>query len=132
MSEEIERLQKEFDAARADTRKRQEALEKAKWEAERQRREKFKDLASFAHETFCPYNHTDGCSWGYEESAKDPWSCDAHVRWLTHVDRLINGSYGTPPVVTEAGFRETVKAISALRTTTPQAMHLLRNGRMTP
>ncbi|MCF3932885.1 hypothetical protein L1787_05585 [Acuticoccus sp. M5D2P5] len=67
------------------------ARKTAEWRERDQRVEALKPLAERAHKLLCQWNHTDGCSWGYEESAKDPWSCDAHARWLERFDRLIQG-----------------------------------------
>ncbi len=45
-------------------------------------------LAELLHERFCRYNHTDGCSWGYEcgsshPARHDPWEFGfAHKEWL--------------------------------------------------
>lgn len=44
--------------------------------------DKAQALALLLHEFNCHYDHTDGCSWLYEERERDPWLGDAHKKWL--------------------------------------------------
>jgi len=55
--------------------------------------EAIKDIAHLLHERYCSWNHTDGCSWGYEGS---DWSGRAHKEWLEEAREL------TPIIVRHA------------------------------
>lgn len=85
--------------------KREKALQEQ--EAETERLRVLRPVAIAAHRVFCPFNHTDACSWGYEytdqfgtESIENPFfentvppegsavTQGAHVRWLLKVDRI--------------------------------------------
>ena len=48
--------------------------------------EDIKKLATKLHDALCTYNHTDGCSWGYEypKTAGDEeyWFRSEHSRWV--------------------------------------------------
>lgn len=47
-------------------------------------------LAERAHGLFCKWNHTDGCSWGYEQTGEDSaWSGSAHQEWLKKIKTLV-------------------------------------------
>lgn len=62
--------------------------------------EKSKHLAFLLHEFNCYYNHTDGCSWGYEEDRSDPWLGDAHKRWLRIACKFVGCQF--PPYIEKA------------------------------
>lgn len=73
--------------------------------------EKSKHLAFLLHEFNCYYNHTDGCSWGYEEDRPDPWLGDAHKRWL----RIACEYVGCPfPAYIEKAERDEIELMSKL------------------
>jgi hypothetical protein len=44
-------------------------------------------IAEWLHKEFCCWNHTDGCSWLYEE---DDWNGWAHKKYLEKARRLLN------------------------------------------
>jgi hypothetical protein len=47
-------------------------------------------LAITLHSMLCHANHTDGCSWGYEESGdKTEWNGYAHKRYLEKSRRVL-------------------------------------------
>jgi hypothetical protein len=42
-----------------------------------------REIAGLFHSMMCPYNHTDGCGWGYEEdTGGDRWRLSSHAEWL--------------------------------------------------
>ncbi len=41
-----------------------------------------KRIATHLHDAECTYNHTDGCSWLYEDRAQEVWFSDTHQRWV--------------------------------------------------
>lgn len=52
-----------------------------------------RELVTNAHKCFCPYNHTDGCSWSYEgsdETSDTTWQGWAHNRWMEHYEHLLS------------------------------------------
>lgn len=69
----LDEERKLLEAQRADQQKalrltqaRLEAIARAEADA---KLEPLKGLAKRAHDLLCPYNHTDGCSWRYEEGS---------------------------------------------------------------
>ncbi len=67
-------------------------------------------LAERLHETFCTWNHVDGCSWSYEN-----WQGDTHKRYLKGAETLMKGWDKTHPV-TDPHFVE--KAIALIKAAT--------------
>lgn len=67
-------------------------------EERKRRQEPYRNLAEKAHDLLCPYNHTDGCGWGYE---KDSWGGHAHRRWLDSIEALLSGEETFRPVKEE-------------------------------
>ena len=105
---EVAELQKVLAAEERD--------EKAK------RQEKYRELAVLAHRLLCQYNHTDGCGWGYEESAEDPWGGYAHARWLDKVEDIITGSGKRGVGVTEDEFRAVLEGLDTLKQENPKML----------
>ncbi|WP_421578624.1 hypothetical protein [Shinella sp. M31] len=124
----IEELEREVRARSDEMRKATEALEDAKAAEAAERMEPLKALAERAHSCLCQWNHTDGCSWGYEEGAKDPWACDAHTRWLRHYDKIINGDRYSKPKATLEEVETILHAVEAIKPKVKTAISLLRNG----
>lgn len=86
--------------ARDAARKAEKAVEQARRQADLDNRRALRPLAERAHDVFCRWNHTDGCSWGYEcdgyrgygnpkPTADEVWSCDTHARWLDRVSEAV-------------------------------------------
>ena len=92
--------------------------------------EPLKALARRAHDLLCPYNHTDGCSWGYEEGATSEWQGQAHNRWLTKIDRLVAGSAYDKPTATVEEITLVLDAVEGLKPKVRTALDLLRRGLM--
>lgn len=56
----------------------------------KKRQMEYRPLAIKAHDLFCTYNHTDGCSWEYEIiGGEHMWSSDSHVRWLNKLEEAV-------------------------------------------
>lgn len=124
----LRRQAAEADKAARDARKK---LEAAEFEAAQARMAPLRALVKRAHDCLCGWNHTDGCAWGYEEDAKDPWACSAHARWLGHYDQIINGDGNRRP---EASFEQVERIIASMEVLKKEvgpALHLLRRG-LTP
>ena len=47
------------------------------------------DLAEKIHSALCPYNHTDGCGWMYEESHDNKWERWAHAKYLGNLEAIL-------------------------------------------
>lgn len=124
----IEELERELRKRQDEARKVAETLEAAKAAAAAERMEPLKALVERAHGCLCQWNHTDGCSWGYEQSAKDPWNCQAHSRWLRHYDKLINGDSYSKPQATLEEVAEIIGAVEAIKPKVKTAISLLRHG----
>lgn len=47
-------------------------------------------LAILLHDHFCEFNHTDGCSWGYEcKGGYHEWESPRHKSWLIRAREVI-------------------------------------------
>lgn len=104
--------------------KRLEAMKRAEADA---KLGPLKDTAARAHDLLCPYNHTDGCSWGYEGGS---WQSDAHARWLRKIDLLVNGNSYDKPKATLAEINTVLDAVQDLKPKVGTALELLRRGLM--
>ena len=109
------------DAARKVV-KRLEAIKRAEADA---KLEPLKATAERAHDLLCPYNHTDGCSWGYEGAS---WQSDAHARWLRKIDLLVNGNSYDKPKATLAEINTVLDAVADLKPKVKTALDLIRRG----
>ena len=124
---DIKELEQEAEEARKRVVRASAALEAAREQEAEKRREPLRALVVRAHNCLCQWNHTDGCSWGYEENSPDPWKCDAHHRWLNHYDRLLNGSSYEKPVATLEEVGTIIDAVEALKPKMRTALWLLRS-----
>lgn len=62
-------------------------------------------VASAFHSLFCHYNHTDGCSWLYEQKNHiDDWNADTHISWLEKAEKFVD----------EMGANAAIEAVEAL------------------
>lgn len=125
--DDIATLEQQAKEAEAKARAARAAVAAAQDRADEARMEPLKKLAARAHDALCQYNHTDGCSWGYEEGAPDPWRCDAHTRWLRRYDRLINGTNYDRPVCTLVEAETVIAAVEGLKPKVRTALSLLRS-----
>ena len=127
MSEEKKLLEAQLADAQkiaSATRDRLEAIKRAEDEA---KLEPLKVTAERAHDLLCPYNHTDGCSWGYENGS---WQSDAHSRWLRRIDVLVNGGSYDKPKATLSEINLVLDAVADLKPKVRTALDLLRRGLM--
>ena len=127
MSEEKKLLEAQLADAQkiaSATRDRLDAIKRAEDEA---KLEPLKATAERAHDLLCPYNHTDGCSWGYENGS---WQSDAHSRWLRRIDVLVNGNSYDKPKATLSEINLVLDAVADLKPKVRTALDLLRRGLM--
>lgn len=133
MSKELEELEIAARKAQEAAYKANEAVREAKERAMEAEMEPLKELAAKAHDVFCRWNHTDGCGWGYETKATDPWKCSAHRRWLMHVATAVRGHDGTGygqktnPISIET-YSEIVETIRILRVKYHDVLWLIQHG----
>jgi hypothetical protein len=125
---DIEQLERDLQAKSQEVQKARDALEAAKQAEAAKRMEPLRELVERAHTCLCQWNHTDGCSWGYEQSAKDPWGGQAHARWLRHYDKLINGDTYSKPQATLEEVVTIIEAVEAIKPKVRTAISLLRSG----
>jgi len=95
---------KELDKARERVKELEEKLEDETREERIKRRLPLRKLTERAHELFCQYNHTDGCSWGYEEDKKDQnitWESSTHKFWLDKIEDAMKVYKITPEQLIE-------------------------------
>ena len=109
------------------TKDRLDALARAETDA---RLGPLKALAERAHDLLCPYNHTDGCSWGYEAGSTGEWQGSAHNRWLTKIDKLVTGGPYEKPTATVEDITLVLDAVEGLKPKVRTALDLLRRGLM--
>jgi hypothetical protein len=123
---DIAHLKKRAEEARELARKLQDEFERAESAQEEARREPLKCVAERAHSLLCPYNHTDGCGWGYEKG----WLYGEHNRWLTHYSDLVNGSRYrvNEPKMTLDEIGKILDAFEALQKSIPKAAYLFRHS----
>jgi len=69
------------------------------------RNDKMTEVATVLHECLCAYNHTDGCSWGYEDGGDKRWLSHTHASWLEKAQKLSD----------EFGSEEVLKMISMIK-----------------
>ena len=123
--EELKLLEaKQKDLAK-ELREASEKIEKIKAKQEEESLKPLRDIAEKMHDCLCPYNHTDGCSWGYEG---DNWNSYAHKEWLDKVKKLVKGDSYTKPVCSVKDMETLVESISSLKKSAPQAMRLIRKA----
>ena len=44
------------------------------------------EMATYLHDRFCVWNHTDGCGWYYEN---DSWTGYSHKKWLITAQEIV-------------------------------------------
>jgi hypothetical protein len=125
MTDEKKLLEAQLKDAQDIARKARERLDVIERKEAAERLEPLKATAARAHDLLCPYNHTDGCSWGYEG---DSWSGDAHSRWLRKIDGLANGGPYEKPKATLAEINLVLDAVEDLKPKVKTAIDLIRRG----
>lgn len=125
---DIKELEIELKKAQDSARKIAEKIEAAKTREAEERMGPLKDLVERAHNCLCQWNHTDGCSWGYEEGSTDKWMGWAHSRWLRHYDKIINGDGYNKPTATLQEIEILITAIEDVKPKVKTAISLLRSG----
>jgi hypothetical protein len=84
LSDDIEKLQNEI----AEQNVKLEALKRAQEELALQAPEY--QLAIRLHDSFCRWNHTDGCGWHYEiTKGVHDWNGHSHGSWLKKARRVL-------------------------------------------
>ena len=105
----------------------QKQLEEAERDDTVKRLMPFRGAAILAHGLFCMYNHTDGCSWGYEQDGSEHnWGFGAeysqHKHWLELVFKT-----ATELNMTEAQLTDILDGLHAVKARNPRAMEALRH-----
>jgi len=126
-TEEKKLLEAQLADAQKEARGLAERLEAIKRTEEDAKLGPMKDTAQRAHDLLCPYNHTDGCSWGYENGH---WQGDAHSRWLRRIGVLVNGNGYDKPKATLAEINIVLDAVADLKPKVNTALDLIRRGLM--
>lgn len=114
----IQDLQKEIDRLRLE--KEQEELE-----AKTKRQIGLRPLAITAHSLLCCYNHTDGCSWGYEEGENVDWNYGEHARWLDKIEKILQDNKAFGPVMTKDRMSEILVSFEKIKSKYPDTIMLL-------
>jgi len=125
MTEEKKVLEAMLKDSQDATKKISDKLEAIRRDEEEKSLVPLRDAARRAHDLLCPFNHTDGCSWGYEG---DSWRGAEHVNWLRKVNRLVNGDSVTRGRFTIDQINVTLDAVEKLKKIVPTAMDLIRRG----
>lgn len=115
----------QLEDAQKAARAMQDRLEAIRRKEEAEKLEPLKATAERAHDLLCPYNHTDGCSWGYEG---DSWQSSAHSQWLRRMDTLVNGGVYDKPKATLEEINTILDAIAGLKPRVKTALELIRRG----
>jgi hypothetical protein len=124
-------MKTEVEEKRAEIQNLQKALNKAKEKLEEMEREEIeqrqlplRDIAVKAHECFCFWNHTDGCSWGYEEHSENCWNSYSHKSWLSKVEKVLGGERYVS--VTKEDIECVLESISELKKKCPHWRFIMR------
>lgn len=125
MTEEEKVITAQLKDAQDVARKLSQSLEKLKRKEADAKLEPLKTTAARAHDLLCPYNHTDGCGWEYEQGS---WQSDAHSRWLRRIDTLVNGNTYDKPKATLSEINIVLDAVEELKPKVKTALDLIRRG----
>lgn len=90
LEEKYRSLLDELDKIKIDLLEERMNTEQARWD-------EIKRFAEFLHNRFCPYNHCDQCSWGYESGSSSQsmpnsaWlgKYSSHQSWLERAERIL-------------------------------------------
>lgn len=129
--DQLKQMEATTEKSLRDIRDRREAIEN---DARDKRLETIKPLVVRAHGILCSWNHTDGCSWGYEMTGdQHNWRGWAHARWLRHWEELMLGTNERNPWrCTPDELTKTLDAIESLRKINPNGLYLIRQGICAP
>ncbi len=95
----------------------------------------YRELAILAHDVFCKYNHTDGCSWSYEcSNGEHDWTesgtynYSSHGRWLRKIEEIFEKNKATRyrTELTKETLAEIVQAFGELRAKHADAVWFLQ------
>lgn len=126
---EIEELARRERAAEQVLREARDARARAEAAEREGRLAWLMPLVIRAHDLLCTWNHTDGCSWGYEcRGGQHSWGGHAHERWLRHYEGLVTRQHAYVDPLTAEELCAMLDGIEALRKTHPRAVTLLRHG----
>ena len=128
MSEEKRLLEAQLNDTKKTAQALSDRLEAIRRKEEAEMLEPLKATATRAHDLLCPYNHTDGCAWGYEG---DSWTSDAHSRWLRHMNKIVNGDAYDKPKATLEEVNTCLDTLAELKPKVRTALELIRRG-LTP
>jgi hypothetical protein len=121
-TEELRKLAEDAEKQAKELRRRVEAAENAERDA---KLNTIKPLVKKAHDILCRWNHTDGCSWGYEN---DNWNGWAHARWLKHFDNIINpGKYSDKQPLSVEVIDKLLEIVVELKKIDKSALWILRD-----
>jgi hypothetical protein len=123
MTEEKKLLQAQLKDAEKIAREARERLDSIERKEAAERLEPLKATAERAHDLLCPFNHTDGCPWGYEGNS---WQSSAHARWLAKIDVIVNGGPYEKRKATIEELNVILDAVAALKPKVGTALSLLR------
>lgn len=123
-------LESVLNEAATTERRIRDALQQARDKENAVRLEPVKALAARAHDLLCPYNHNDGCSWGYE---KNDWNSFSHAYWLRHYDSLLKVDGSKHNGYTMEELNKILDAVVELKKTgVKDILWLFRQGKLTP
>ena len=125
MNEEMKLLEAQLADQQKVAQATRERLEALKKKEEAERLEPLKETAKRMHDLLCPYNHTDGCSFGYEG---DNWRGSSHNEWLRKVELLVVGDSYTKPKTTLGEIKIILDAVEGIKKSIPTALDLIRRG----
>lgn len=134
MDEEDPEIKKAVEDLRKLERKRELAsvlVDRLRSAALNERRKPLRELAKRMHDLLCEYNHTDGCSWGYEgDYGEDAWAEPTHKRWLAHAENLVlHGARDQSPITLQE-IGAVLDAVEKLKAAHPRGLWLVRRGLM--
>lgn len=122
-----EELKRARDAAADEVGRLNKQIEEASRAEEAARLEPLKALAARCHDTLCRWNHTDGCSWMYEDGEHE-WSGNAHSRWLAHIGNVVNpGQYDRTPPVSIGTIEKILDFVESMKRECPDVLWIIRS-----
>jgi hypothetical protein len=112
-------VQAEINVANKETQRLHEEYKRLLNEEIINRNDKMTEVATVLHECLCAYNHTDGCSWGYEGESNNKWLSYAHASWLEKAQKLAD-EFGAEEVL------KMVNMINDMKKACPAAPLMIR------
>jgi hypothetical protein len=125
---ELEKLREEVSRLSGAAGEAKTRLEKAENDAKMAELEPLKELVEKAHGVLCRWNHTDGCSWGYEQDkGKQDWNGWAHERWLRHYSEIVNPSWGSNKPISVESINRILDLVIELKKIDDSVLWIIRN-----